>query len=590
MKLFNFRSVLALILATVSLAGCKLEQHILDILPSEPPEVLAPLPTLDLAPGNFATCGELDAWMTERQRIHDEEYAKYDVWSGGREWATAPLSSSTNVEVDGIDEADIVKDDADYVYVARSQSVEVVRKTDGLIVQRLEFVDARSINLLVYGGRLIVLNHTQDPSGEKIVRVVQFAKDGSGSLVQTRADETPGKVEAARLGGGILRLMNRSDYTFAARSRSGKFADVECARIQKPNYDDMSQVLMTFHEINLDADDAPRSSGRFGEFVRVFLTADHLYVFSGGYRWFHWDARAQDDHNYMNSIVAKYEVSSLGGDFAFQAAGQVPGASFREWVPYERAGRLHFVTYNWRYSAAYRIWTLSPQMNVLGGAELARGHYLGAVRFHGDRAFASTYIYDDPLEVFDLSGAGAPSLLGHLEVPGMSAYLHPVGKDHLLGIGSSTDFRRALFSLFDVSDSSHPRLIEQYAHGHNFAAAYPGVDKHAFYHNSTTQLAAVPMIPDVGQGALVFELNSGLTPVAEISHESWVPTSCRGQFNVLRFLEVGGELVAVSAFGISFHDSARGYAETRGMMFADAAGECSRLRSNSGGGWCGTQP
>jgi hypothetical protein len=67
--------------------------------------------------------------------------------------------------------------------------------------------------------------------------------------------------------------------------------------------------------------------------------------------------------------------------------------------------------------------------------------------------------------VVDLRSPTEPRVLGELKIPGFSSYLHPVGDDHLLGIGTDGDDTGRTFgaaiSLFDVSDLNDPQLVDK---------------------------------------------------------------------------------------------------------------------------------
>jgi uncharacterized secreted protein with C-terminal beta-propeller domain len=108
-----------------------------------------------------------------------------------------------------------------------------------------------------------------------------------------------------------------------------------------------------------------------------------------------------------------------------------------------------------------------------------------AVRFFKDNAYIVTFLNTDPLYVIDLSDNNNPKITGELEIPGYSAYLHPISDNLLLGIGQNVDENRttlidqavilddenidsitidpviegAKVSLFDISDVSAPREI-----------------------------------------------------------------------------------------------------------------------------------
>jgi hypothetical protein len=94
----------------------------------------------------------------------------------------------------------------------------------------------------------------------------------------------------------------------------------------------------------------------------------------------------------------------------------------------------------------------------LGQLELAKGETLYATRFAGTKAYVVTFLQTDPLWVVDLSNPAAPVVAGHLEVPGWSTYLEPVG-DLLLSIGWEGGTIAA--SLFDVANPASPTLLRR---------------------------------------------------------------------------------------------------------------------------------
>lgn len=94
----------------------------------------------------------------------------------------------------------------------------------------------------------------------------------------------------------------------------------------------------------------------------------------------------------------------------------------------------------------------------LGQLELANGETLYATRFAGNKAYIVTFLRTDPLWVVDLSTPSAPVVAGHLEVPGWSTHLEPVG-DLLFSIGWEGGTVAA--SLFDVADPASPTLLRR---------------------------------------------------------------------------------------------------------------------------------
>jgi hypothetical protein len=95
---------------------------------------------------------------------------------------------------------------------------------------------------------------------------------------------------------------------------------------------------------------------------------------------------------------------------------------------------------------------------LLGSLEIIKDESLFATRFAGDKAYAVTFRQTDPLWVLDLADPANPKISGHLEVPGWSTHLEPLG-DLLFAIG--VDSGRVEASLFDVSDPANPTLASR---------------------------------------------------------------------------------------------------------------------------------
>ena len=105
------------------------------------------------------------------------------------------------------------------------------------------------------------------------------------------------------------------------------------------------------------------------------------------------------------------------------------------------------------------------QIGLVDG--IADGERIWSARFIGDRGYLVTFETIDPLWVLDLSDPYEPVILGELEVPGVSTYIHPVNENTLLTIGIGPgegglglDWSTTQVSLFDVSDPTNPTLAD----------------------------------------------------------------------------------------------------------------------------------
>ncbi len=106
-----------------------------------------------------------------------------------------------------------------------------------------------------------------------------------------------------------------------------------------------------------------------------------------------------------------------------------------------------------------------------------------SVRWFDDLAVVVTFRQMDPLYTVDLSDPRRPRLLGALKIPGFSSYLHPIGRDRLLGIGTDAtpDGRNlgAQAAVFDLRDLQRVRQVAKVRFG-DASALTAGGDPHAF--------------------------------------------------------------------------------------------------------------
>lgn len=197
------------------------------------------------------------------------------------------------------------------------------------------------------------------------------------------------------------------------------------------------------------------------------------------------------DNLYLTSSVDNSTVIhkvSLDANLTYQATGKVDGIIGWRSSPNLRMSENNdmFRIVSSDYSAENVVHKLSVleqngnQLSVIGSVPNEAnpeaigkpGEDIYAVRFFQDKAYIVTFERIDPLYVLDLSIAAEPKILGALEIPGFSSYLHPLDNGYLLGIGQQVNARNTLedaiepvepissggmkVSLFDVTDPSNP--------------------------------------------------------------------------------------------------------------------------------------
>lgn len=406
--------------------------------------------------------------------------------------------ATTNEQVEGINEADIVKTDGRFIYVALGKSVKIYDSNNGkpILTDEVSFeVDEATGQYIVLNeiyisdGRLVILG-SKSSFDNWIRPIPEPAMNVPDALIMPRyhnrnftycsvyAIDNNGKkslIKEFEIEGSLLSSRKKDDtlYLVVNKYLSYYFMDgnVEIPTFRDSSISDEYRILpidkIMYHPgrtsqnylivsaIDIRNESTPSSINAFlGSGSLVYMSNQALYVAGNDYSTF------------FGSItnIAKFNVDGLKVGFA--GGGMVEGSILNQFSMDEFSGNLRVATTNWQMTSSNALYTLDTNLNPLGKLEnLAPGERIFSVRFMGEKGYMVTFRQVDPLFVIDLSNPLAPKVVGELKVPGFSNYLHPVNENVLLGIGQNIDEITGVqsgikLSTFDVSDGGKPREIE----------------------------------------------------------------------------------------------------------------------------------
>jgi uncharacterized secreted protein with C-terminal beta-propeller domain len=415
--------------------------------------------------------------------------------------------STTNIQVAGVDEGDIVKTDGDYLYVLSDWFdkeagsfehhliIADVRDPGTLsVVSRYEF-DGDVLELYLHDDRVTVLSQSGDEllvtvldASDRVDPTLLYTSSIEGTLESTRAIgdfvyvianvynsmqlPTPITVCAAEDEGCFYETKQQ----FFARIQDGILESVPDIETRDANGDvvdnrnllDFSQLLeltdFDWHNVSavvtldVTTDElGPIASTAFshGRTSEIYVSTEAIYLLEQT-----WNSGTQTE-------IHKLSLDD-GGGVRWAASGSVSGRVLNQFSVDEYNGYLRVATTARRDNNLYVLQQMGEQLEVVGSVEgLARGEQIYSARFDGERGFVVTYRKVDPLFVFDLSDPTNPEVLGALKVSGYSNYLQLIDGNHLLGIGRDANgkglFQEIQVSLFDISDFENPTLLHRYS-------------------------------------------------------------------------------------------------------------------------------
>lgn len=228
-----------------------------------------------------------------------------------------------------------------------------------------------------------------------------------------------------------------------------------------------------------------------------------------------WDWVWESDWNFEGdsgqlvwSAVHLFDIASNPATAVYQASGKVEGFILNQFSISEYNGYLRIGTTSgwWEDNLSNSVFVLQQngfELVVVGQInDIALGEEIYSARFMGDKGYLVTFFQSDPLFTIDLSDPTAPLLVGELEIPGFSSYIHPMDEDHLLTIGETGDEWGSTggisLQIFDVSDFANPVQLHTYSVGEGWAGYSEAQYNHKaflYYHHPSLDLdiLAIPI-------------------------------------------------------------------------------------------------
>ncbi|MED5291337.1 MAG: beta-propeller domain-containing protein, partial [Candidatus Thermoplasmatota archaeon] len=215
----------------------------------------------------------------------------------------------------------------------------------------------------------------------------------------------------------------------------------------------------------------------------VYASQDALVLTENAWDW--WWFWGQDDVDDMTNIHT-FDIS-IPGVTTYTGSGRIDGQILNQFSISEHEGVLRVATTVGQWN---RWWIEDPEpmsssvITLVRGVNpetdqqilleygrldgIAEGERIWSARFVEDRAYIVTFEQIDPLWTIDLSDPSTPTILGELEVPGVSTYIHPLHDDMLLTIGMGPagedglglDWSSTRLSTFNISDLTKPAVAD----------------------------------------------------------------------------------------------------------------------------------
>ncbi|MEM4244281.1 MAG: beta-propeller domain-containing protein [Candidatus Bathyarchaeia archaeon] len=496
--------------------------------------------------------------------------------------------STTNIQVAGVDEADIVKTDGKYVYVAATtygysepQSAIYILKADpqdpkviakitlenytypeGLYLSedssRLVVIASRFQPVIFRSGGPETLIYPGPISGSTFLYVYDIS-DKAYPLLARNLSISGGYFSSRMIGNYVYAVINQPAYvlndtvTLPVLYQEKKATPIAPSSVYYSDTVDRYFTFTSFIAVNIldDAQQPTNLTVLMGGTSVMYVSTSNIYV-----TYSTWNE---------GQYTTIYRVRINEATLTFEAKGSVPGYVLNQYSMDEYNGNFRIAT-TWQNEKTQtnNVYVLDKSLSIVGKLEgLAEDERIYAVRFMGDKGYVVTFRQVDPFFVIDLRNPAEPKVAGELKIPGYSSYLHLFDANHVIGLGKENNTVK--LSLFDVTNVNEPKEIAKYIVEGDWTDSEALYEPKAFLFDRQKELLVIPIslttygVVDSGskdsgtqgyyfQGAYVFKvtLARGFEFRGNVTHQPQTDMGVEGDWGVRRALYIGNTLYTVS--------------------------------------------
>ena len=403
--------------------------------------------------------------------------------------------SETNVQVEGVKEADIVKTDGEYIYylsVNKLVIVDAKEPSNMNILTEIEYIQDEKNSLSIqemflnkdklivvgtkyeYGSMVpyndlaregeegFIVDRIAPISSKTYTVAIVYDITNRQDIKEIRTVELEGSYLSSRMIGEDVYMMSNKYIYLPYNYKEEELKDEDILPIYRDTLEAEEKKALDYSHIcyfpgnitensylliagfNVEENKPANIQSYLGAGSTIYSSTENLYVTKAKYTDTIIDqARAIIGMGSYEVSTEIYKFSLKNANVKYLANGSVPGTVLNQFSMDEYNGDFRIATTERGYRSddnTNGLYILDKNLNQVGKVNnLAKGESIYSVRFMGDKGYIVTFRQVDPLFVIDLSNRTAPRVLGELKIPGYSEYLHPYDETHIIGFGRDTE-------------------------------------------------------------------------------------------------------------------------------------------------------
>ncbi len=373
--------------------------------------------------------------------------------------------STTNIQVENVDEADIVKTDGDYIYSISEDNVIITDAKDPKQPKVVATIQSEDDDIpediILYKDKLVVIstkgNQTQryyyNNRMNTVVKIYNITSREKPML--TKSYEMYEPYYTSRCIDNVLyvissgNLRKEDDKIVVGYNEDNMEKEMSIDKIKYlKDVKTTKQTLISTVDLNNETADIKLDSYLMN-ISNAYVSENAIYLLNQKYNndskipiklLFGFkgvfgleDYYEMDSESGYYTEIYKFDIKE---NVEYKAKTKVKGKTINQYSLDEKDNHLRIALYD---NDGSRVAIFDEDLKQIGISDnVAKGEKMYSSRFIGDKVYFVTYKTMDPLFVMDLSNETKPKVLGKLKIPGYSTYLHPYDENHIIGIGMET--------------------------------------------------------------------------------------------------------------------------------------------------------
>lgn len=373
--------------------------------------------------------------------------------------------STTNIQVENVDEADIVKTDGDYIYSISEDNVIITDAKDPKQPKVVATIQSEDDDIpediILYKDKLVVIstkgNQTQryyyNNRMNTVVKIYNITSREKPVL--TKSYEMYEPYYTSRCIDNVLyvissgNLRKEDDEIVVGYNEDNMEKELSVDKVKYlKDVKTTKQTLISTVDLNNETADIKLDSYLMN-ISNAYVSENAIYLLNQKYNndskipiklLFGFkgvfgleDYYEMDSESGYYTEIYKFDIKE---NVEYKAKTKVKGKTINQYSLDEKDNHLRIALYD---NDGSRVAIFDEDLKQIGISDnVAKGEKMYSSRFIGDKVYFVTYKTMDPLFVMDLSNETKPKVLGKLKIPGYSTYLHPYDENHIIGIGMET--------------------------------------------------------------------------------------------------------------------------------------------------------